>query len=515
MAQKKDTKAVDKKTTASKKADALVAKAKILDLDTGREPIVFLSKDSEIVKAEGLAALKRVKVFNKKKSAYATLYLVEKNLKKDEIGLSNKVKDKLDCEDGEELEVKQMESLASFNAIREKLRGKPFTEKGIFDVIKDIVDEKYTDMHIACLCAATEGTQLSDDEIAYFAKAMVNTGEVVKWDYDIIVDKHCIGGIPGNRTTPPAIAIIAEYGMRIPKTSSRAITSPAGTADVMEVLTNIMVPTAKLKKVVDDVGGCLVWGGAVDLNPSDDIIINVKKDLDLDSKGQMLASILSKKVAAGSTHILIDIPYGPSAKTKTIESAGELKKDFEGLGTKLGVKVFVNLSDGSQPVGNGIGPALEAVDIVKVLKNEPDAPKDLRDKTLYLSGLVIEFDPKVKKGEGAKIAAKILESGKAWERFQRICKAQGGLKEIPVAEYTYDVVAEKDGIVYEFDNRKLSNLANVAGCPKQWAAGIYLYKHVNDKVKKGEKLFTIHSNSKGELDSAIKLSKEIEVIKIK
>ena len=341
-------------------------KIKIMPIDTGREHRILLNPDSEIVKKEGFVATSKVKVNSKKKHIYGILYM-SKKIKKDEVGITENIAKILNVKNKDNVVVERREPLKSFSIVRDKLRGKPFTEEGIYSVIRDVVDEKYTDMHIACLCAATEGENLSDDEIAYFAKAMVNTGDVIKWNYDIVVDKHCIGGIPGNRTTPPVIAIVAEYGLRIPKTSSRAITSPAGTADVMEVMTNIMVPTKDLKKIVEKVNGCLVWGGAVDLNPSDDIIIGVKKDLDLDSRGQMLASIMSKKVAAGSTHILIDVPYGPTAKTKTLESANSLKNDFEKLGKKLGVKVLVNISDGSQPVGNGIGPALEARDIIKVL----------------------------------------------------------------------------------------------------------------------------------------------------
>jgi thymidine phosphorylase len=494
----------------------MALKIKDIHVNIGREPIVYLNKDSDIVMSEGFSPLTRVKIFNNKKCTYATLALAEGDnlVKKDEIGVSKKVLDSLETKDGELYEVKHAEPLSSFTHVRQKLRGKSFTEEGILEVIKDVVDGRYTDMHMSCLCSATEGSQLSEDEIVYFAKAMVNTGDVIKWDHDIIVDKHCIGGIPGNRTTPIAIAIVAEYGLHIPKTSSRAITSPAGTADVMEVLTNIMVPTEEMKNIVNKVGGCLVWGGAVDLNPSDDIIINVKKDLDLDSKGQMLASILSKKIAAGSTHILIDIPFGPSAKTKTKESALELKRDFETIGNKLGVKVFVNVSDGSQPVGNGIGPSLEAIDLVKVLKNEKDAPQDLKKKALYLSGIIIEFDPKVKKGEGEKIAKEILESGKAWERFEKICQAQGGLKEIPIAKFHQDILAQKSGTISEFDNRKLSQLAKLAGCPSQWVAGVYLNKHLGDRIEKGEKLFTIHSNSQGELNLAVQLTKEFDIIKI-
>lgn len=487
-------------------------KIKVIDLDMGREVRVFLNKKSKLVETEGLVALAKVQVSSSDKSTYASVYLTD-DVATDEVGLTPNTLAKMGWDEKKnKLTIRREETLKSFRAVIDKLRGKRFTEEGLYEVIKDIVAGKYPDMHIACLCAATEGENLTDDEIAYFAKAMVNTGDVIKWDYDMVVDKHCIGGIPGNRTTPPAIAIVAEYGMHIPKTSSRAITSPAGTADVMEVMTNIMVPTDRLKQIVEEVNGCLVWGGAVDLNPSDDIIINIKKDLDLDSRGQMLASIMSKKIAAGSTHILIDIPYGPTAKTKTLETASSLKKDFENLGKKLGVTVLVNISDGSQPVGNGIGPALEAMDILKVLKNEKDAPQDLREKTLYLSGLIIEFDKKVKKGDGIRIATEILDSGRAWERFKKICEAQGGMKEIPVAKFTKDVLANKSGVLKEFDNSKLSKVAKLAGCPSQWAAGVYLYKHLDDEIKQGEKLFTIHSNSEGELAMALDFANENEDI---
>lgn len=492
-------------------------KGKNISIDTGREPLVFLHKDSNLVKEQGFISLNRIRIFNDKKFVYATLCLVEDEIliRKDEIGFSKKIQQKLNYTSDEMFEVEHMENLTSFNHIRQKLRGEKFTENGLLEVMKDVVDGKYTDMHMSCLCSATEGSQLDDDEISYLAKGMINTGTKVKWEQKIVVDKHCIGGIPGNRTTPPAIAIIAEYGMTIPKTSSRAITSPSGTADTMEVLTNVNIPTAKMKDIVKEVNGCLIWGGGVDLNPSDDIIINVKKDLNFDSKGQMLSSILSKKVAAGSTHVLIDVPYGPSAKTKTLESANIIKQDFEKLGKKLGIYVHVNISDGSQPIGNGIGPALEAKDVVDILQNKPNAPQDLKNKIIYLSGIIIEFDSKVKKGEGSKIAKDILESGRAWDRFQKICRAQGEIKKIPIAKFSHDILAKKDGIIIEFENKELSNLARLAGCPGKKAAGVYLYKHLGEKIKQNEKLYTIYADSKGELESAIKFSEKIEIIKIK
>ncbi|MDR0572166.1 MAG: thymidine phosphorylase family protein [Rickettsiales bacterium] len=501
----------------NKKEKDMTLKIKYIGIDTGRRPTVYLYEDSSIVSTEGFSCLSRVKISNNKGGvAYATLNLVtdETLVKKDEVGVSKKVLDQLKAVDGDVCEIKQMEPLLSFGHIRHKLRGKPFTEDSILEVLKDVVAGKYTDTHMACLCAATESTQLSVDEIVYFARAMVKTGDVVKWDRDIVVDKHCIGGVPGNRTTPISIAIVAEHGLCIPKTSSRAITSPAGTADVMEAITNINISTEEMKTIVNKAGGCLIWGGSVDLNPSDDIIINVKKDLDLDSKGQMMASILSKKIAAGSTHVLIDIPYGPHAKTKTKDTAYELKRDFEAIGEKLGIKVVVEMSDGSQPIGNGIGPVLEAIDIIKVLKNEKDAPEDLREKALYLSGIIIEFDQKVAKGDGLTIAKDILDSGRAWERFKKICEAQGGLKKLEPAKLTHDILAKRGGIVREFDNKKLSNVAKLAGCPSHFGAGIFLYKHVSDWIKEGEKLYTIYSNSPGEMKVAAEFAEKYEIIKI-
>ncbi|MDR2777366.1 MAG: thymidine phosphorylase family protein [Rickettsiales bacterium] len=490
---------------------------RVININTGSRNFAFLSKNSSIVIKEGFEVMSRIELVHGDKSIYGTLYFSDDLVDSNTIGITKAAAKKLAVRNGDRITVKHMEALKSFAVVRDKLRGKPFTREGISEVISDVVTGKYTDMHMACLCSATEGENLSEDEIEYFARAMVETGKTIKWDYDIVVDKHCIGGIPGNRTTPPVIAIVAEYGLHIPKTSSRAITSPAGTADVMEVFTNIMVPVDNIKKIVAETNGCLVWGGAVDLNPSDDIIINVKKQLGFDSRGQMLASIISKKVAAGSTHILIDIPYGQSAKTKTLQSAKSLKRDFETLGNRLGVSVFVNISEGSQPVGNGIGPALEARDIVAVLKNEQDAPQDLKDKVLYLAGLIIEFDSRVEKGKGRALAEEILNSGRAWERFKKICEAQGNgkMKEIPVAKLTYDVPSGKSGVVDSFDNRKLSQVARFAGCPSQWAAGVYLRKHIGDKVKSGETLYTIHSNSEGELEMAKKMAEDSEIIPIK
>jgi len=490
-------------------------KIKKLNIDSGRGRIVFLNKYCPLISSEGLEGMNRIRVHNNKTSIITTLNIVNSDLvSPEEIGVSDTTFALLNLKEESKVTISHIKPLVSFSAIRAKMRGKEFTEKELIEIIADIVSGRFSDTHVAAFCTACEGV-LSEKEITFLTQAMVKAGKQIKWRKSTVVDKHCIGGVPGNRTTVIVIPIIAAFGLYIPKTSSRAITSPSGTADTMEVLAPVKLSLEEMKKVVTKEKGCLVWGGAVSLSPADDIVIQIKREINVDSKGQMIASILSKKIAAGSNCILIDIPVGPTAKVKNQEEAIELKNIFEKIGKKLGVNIKAIITNGSQPIGNGIGPALEAKDIVSVLKNEKNAPQDLREKSIHLAGVILEMSKKVKKGKGEQTAREILETGKAWGKFQAICEAQGGMKSIPSAAYTQNITANKSGTVCEIDNKKLSYLAKLAGAPENKAAGIYLHKHLNNVVKKDEKIFTIHSESEGELQLALRMAIENEIVKIK
>src|SRR5579863_5627142 len=124
---------------------------------------------------------------------------------------------------------------------------------------------------------------------------MAQAGTQLKWDRPIVVDKHCIGGIPGNRTTMIVVPIVAALGLTFPKTSSRAITSPAGTADTMGMLADVSLSSDRIYEVIRKTGGCIVWGGALELAPADDVLIAVERPMELDTEAQMVASILAKK----------------------------------------------------------------------------------------------------------------------------------------------------------------------------------------------------------------------------
>ena len=160
-------------------------------------------------------------------------------------------------------------------------------------------------------------------------------------------------------------------------------------------------------------------------------------------------------------------------------------------------------TDGSQPVGRGIGPALEARDVLMVLQRQADAPADLRDRALHLAGELIELGGRAPSGEGLRLATQVLSSGKAWHKFQAICEAQGGIREPPVAHYRHPVLAAAAGQIRSMDNRRLAKAAKLAGAPKSPAAGIDLHVSLADKVVPGQPLFTVHAQSRGQLEYAL------------
>ncbi len=491
---------------------------KKLGINTYKEAVIYMRQDCHICRSEGFEVQARVKVTLGKKSIIATLNTIDSDLLgHDEASLSGYAWDLLAADEGGEIEITHAKPVDSLSFMRSKIYGNELSSEQISQIIEDIALGRYSDIQISSFLTACAGGRMTKNEITYLTKAMVDAGDTLVWNSDIVVDKHCVGGLPGNRTTPIIVAIVAAFGLTMPKTSSRAITSPAGTADTMEVLAPVELNSSSMKNVVDKKGGCIVWGGSVSLSPADDILIRVEKALNLDSEGQLIASVLSKKIAAGSTHVLIDIPIGPTAKVRSQEVANTLKEYLESVGTSLNIAVKVIFSDGTQPVGRGIGPALEARDIVSVLQCDQNASQDLRQRALSLAGNIIEFSPEIKEGDGIKIATEILDGGEAWRKFQAICEAQGGMREIPKAKHFHSYQAKMAGIVTQIDNRRIALVAKLAGAPSDKVAGVDLHIFVKDKVKKGDSLFTIHSYSQGELNYALNYLNDDnnEIIKIK
>jgi thymidine phosphorylase len=331
----------------------------------------------------------------------------------------------------------------------------------------------------------------------------VASGRKLDWHEPLVVDKHCIGGIPGNRTSMLVVPIVAAHGLLCPKTSSRAITSPAGTADTMEVLADVELPFEQLADIVREHRACLAWGGSANLSPADDVLISVERPLALDSAGQMVASILSKKIAAGSTHLVLDIPIGPTAKVRSMPDAQRLRRLFEYVARRIHLSLDVVITDGRQPIGNGIGPVLEARDVMRVLENDPRAPNDLRQKSLRLAGRLIECNPDIRGGDGFSIARDILDSGRALNKMNAIMAAQGQKlfdhNAPQLGELTFDVLASASGVVTGIDNLQIARVARLAGAPKVIEAGVDLFRKLGDAVLAGEVLYRVHARFQSDL----------------
>jgi thymidine phosphorylase len=276
----------------------------------------------------------------------------------------------------------------------------------------------------------------------------------------------------------------------------------------MEVLAPVDLSLDEMRRVVDETGGCVAWGGRVRLSPADDRLIQVERPLDFDSEGQLVASVVSKKIAAGSTHVIIDIPVGPTAKVRSSASANALRARLEAVAGILGIHVRVHLSDGSQPVGRGIGPALEARDVLAVLQGQADAPMDLRERSLSLATEVIQFARGGRSEEARRTAEGLLSSGAAWRKFAEICRAQGGLREPPRAALTHVMTAGRGGICVGIDNRRVARVAKLAGAPDTPAAGLDLHVRVGDRVERGQPLFTIHAGAPGELNYSLDYARQ-------
>lgn len=477
--------------------------ARRIGIDTQHELVVFMSKDCHVCRSEGFSAHARVRLTAGGNSIIATLYQVESGLiAPGEVGLSEAAWRHLKADDGTAVAVSHPRTLESLRQVRAKIFGHRLEDVALADIIHDIVRGSYSDIHLSSFITACSARGLDRGEVVALTNAMIQAGDRIDWGEGPIADKHCVGGLPGNRTTPIVVAIMTALGHKMPKTSSRAITSPAGTADTMEALTRVDLSLAEMRRVVEQEGGCMVWGGAVQLSPADDTMIRVERVLELDSVGQLVASVLSKKAAAGASHLVLDLPIGTTAKVRGAAAAASLADLLNHVAGELNLTTRILFTDGTEPVGRGIGPALEARDVLAVLRCEKQAPGDLRERALTLAGALLELLGDAPVGLGAAKAEKVLSSGAAWTKFQAICTAQGGLKEPPAAPHQRPLTAARAGIVTGIDNRRIAKVAKLAGAPDDLAAGVELHVHRGDAVANGDRLFTVHSDSPGELQYA-------------
>ena len=471
-------------------------KLKRIGIDTYHDSVVLIARSCRDFRAEEYQAYQKVEVMAADgRQLLATVAIVddESIVGPGEIGASNAAFRRLGLGEGTPVAIAPAVPPRSLEAVRAKIRGHAYGDAEIRAIIRDIASRRYSEMEISAFLVSA-ARFMSAEEVLSLTRAMADAGNRLTWPAPVVVDKHCIGGIPGNRTTMIVVPIVAAHGLPIPKTSSRAITSAAGTADTMEVLARVDLSTDEMSRVVKDCSGCIVWGGHVNLSPADDVLISVERRVGIDIPEQMVASILSKHLAAGSTHVLIDMPIGPTAKLRDRDDALRVKKLFEFVGDKTGLVLDVVINETIEPVGRGIGPALEARDVMAVLERDPAAPRDLRERALQLAGRVLEFDAKLRGGAGYAKARALLDSGAALATMQRIVAAQGPPPEVPrPAGLSRDIPAPSGGVVTAIDCFRIGRIARLAGAPTDKSAGIDLFKKVGDRVDPGEPLYRVLS----------------------
>lgn len=493
----------------------LRAEATELQISFGSKPLCLFHRGNPIA-ARLLAGSERVSISANGKSIVAELGWTDEiaALPVDKCAVSGAVFDALDILDGDAVDVERSPTPQSRAILQKKVRGGQLNAEEIHGFVDDLVNGRYSSPEIAGFLVSA-ANNLNAEEIIALTQARAAYAHRQDWGADIVVDKHSMGGIPGNRITPIVIPIIAAFGLTMPKTSSRAITSAAGTADMMEVLTRVDLTPEEMRKVVGETGACIAWNGRLTHSPVDDVMNSINRPLGLASALLDVSSIMSKKLAAGSTHVLIDLPIGPQAKTKSMAEGENLKSIFETVGEGIGLKVQVNLTDGTKPIGFGVGPILEAIDVFSVLRNDPDAPRDLLEKSLQYAARILEWTGSVAEGQGDRAARELIESGKALEKFQEIVDRQGGRDtEMRAGSFTWEVTADRAGQIDEMDIRTVSAIARAAGAPLDTAAGVRVLANVGSELDRGQPVLRVFSSSRdGLADARAVLEKAPPVIR--
>ena len=487
---------------------------KILDI-TARRGILLNRSDARNM---GVLDGDRVQLINPKNGMAVTAVVTTTATLEGQgnAGVYRSANERLGLSDGEEIEIREADRPASLDFIKKKMDGGRLTKDETMTIIKDVVNDDISPAELTAFITASYINPLDMDEVEHLTRAMVETGEQIKFASRPIVDKHSIGGVPGNKISLLVVPIIAASGLKIPKTSSRAITGAGGTADLMEVLTNVEFSAREVQEMTEKIGGVIVWGGATNIAPADDRIIIQEYPFKIDARGQMLASVMAKKFAVGANLVVIDIPVGSHTKVPNMQEGRKLAREFIELGDRLSMKVECALTYGDTPVGHSIGPNLEVREALKVLEGASE-PNSFIQKSVSLAGIALEMSGKAARGSGAQMAQEILSKGKALDKFRQIIEIQGGdpnvkSDDIVPGDHQFVVNSPASGYVVEMNNRSLITLARLAGAPHDRGAGIQLHAKKGTLLKAGEPLFTIYADRDWRLQKALEEGRRLQPI---
>ncbi len=467
---------------------------KHLPISSFNENLAYLHKDCTAYRVDEIKSLTKIEIHGGVKTIYAFLQIVDdaKLVKPNEIALNEEAFNQINLPENANISISLSTPPPSLASVKRKIAGNILSSGEYSSIINDITSRRYSNMDIASFLVAS-GSFMSAPEVLSLTEALVGDN-IFHWDNEaIVVDHHCLGGVPGNKTDIIISAIVGAYGLPMPKTASHSLTSCAGVADTFAVLANVEIDDKTFKKLVQENRAAIASYDSLNIAQASKQISAVERQIGLTQQEHIAASILAIKLAAGVTHLLIDIPVGPKARIKSTTEAMRLRKLIEYVGDMLSMEIDVVITDGSEPIGNGVGAVLEARDVMKVLRNKDDAPQDLLEKSLFLAGRLLEFDPKLRGGQGYHVAKEILTSGRALDVINKMIHAQGKAPQPQLGHLTRDIVSNVNGVVEAIDTARINKIGVWAGAGQYAGAGLDLLKKVGDKVEQGETLYRIHS----------------------
>lgn len=487
---------------------ALYLRSKRLDQETGDSLEVILnSKDATEVGINhgDIISLSYGEVY-----LYVTAEITDSMVNAGTVGLYEEVWTKHEIPSDETVVIDVIDRPKSIDYIKKKLLGEKLSEKELAEIMKDISLRKIREVEIAYFMASFFNPGFDDEEVLGMIKGMAYSGDILNFDTVQgekipVVDKHSIGGVAAKGVTPILVPTIAAFGLTIPNTSTRAITTPAGTSDILEVAMPVTIDNDDIMEVVKETGACMIWGGALKLAPADDVLIHVERGLHVQSYQKLLVSIIAKKIAMGISHILIDLPFGPGTKIEDPDDVELLEHSFKNLFSKVGITCETYPRRVVAPDGRGVGPMLEMRDILMVLEQHEDRPKDLEELAADMAGKLLEEVGYADPEKGKQMALDKIKSGETLKKFWEIADAQGAKQHITSAdiktgEYKLELKATNSGRLEVINNKSVVRVARALGNPFIKEAGIYFNKGVGDIIREGDVLLTLYATSKERLE---------------
>ncbi|MBD5788937.1 pyrimidine-nucleoside phosphorylase [Mycoplasma synoviae GX11-T] len=395
--------------------------------------------------------------------------------------------------------------------IEKKVNKKELTKEEIFFLIENYTKEFVPDYQMAAMLMAILFNSMTYKEITYLTLAMLNSGKVYDFsDFDqVLVDKHSTGGI-GDKTTLAVVPILASLGVYMPKLSGKGLGQTGGTIDKLESIpgltTDISIEDfkAQLKEIK-----CVIAAQSNEIVPADKKLYALR---DVTSTVQSIpliaSSIMSKKLATGANIILLDVKCGNGAFMKDLKSAKELAQTMINIGKELGVKVIVEITNMSRPIGKEIGNKNEIIEAINMLSNK--GPSDF-SKLVFSSceAILLKMGMVQTEDEARQKIALSIRTYLALNKFYELVRYQGGnvealndLKKFWNPKYTYEIKADKDGYLNVFNAFTFGIVSMKLGAGRQtkedkidYEAGITLVKQTNEKVSKNEVIFKLHSSN--------------------